>query len=110
MADNEDIYNSTTTIGVGAQIGYYMDLGGMIVIFGKAGAYFLMVSMDSSGSESSFSGFQITPEAGIALFLNNNAAIQISGIFNYSSISEDDSDISTQTIIYGAKIGAAIFL
>lgn len=102
--------DSYTVIGIGAQIGYYLDLGGMMAFFGKASAKFLMQTESGGGTDSSATGFQVTPEAGIALFLNNNAAIQIGGVFNYSSVTPEDANYSYQTMEFGAKIGAAIFM
>ncbi|MBN2441769.1 MAG: outer membrane beta-barrel protein [Spirochaetales bacterium] len=109
--DNSDEYLSQTQIGIGVQAGYYFDLGGMLAMYGKVSAMYLTQTDDYSGTESSSSGFQVIPEVGAALFLNNNAAIQIAGFLNYNSISDDEvDDVSVNTITYGIKIGAAIFM
>jgi hypothetical protein len=108
-------YVSLSTIGLGVQIAYYYDLGGMLAIYGKALAYYIMQPLETSfggtKTNTSSSGFQVTPEAGIALFFNDKSALQVGIFFDYQNIRADkDPKTGTQPTRYGIKIGASIFI
>jgi hypothetical protein len=111
-ADVSNDYEKDTSIGVGVQACYFLDLG-RFALYGAVVALYKSDTTEIASSGPAYTtatrtGFQIIPEAGFALFLTDKVAGQIGGFFSYSSLG--DSSSNTRAISYGVKVGVGVFL
>jgi hypothetical protein len=113
--EDDETYNSSTTISIGLQLGYFHDLGGMLAVYAKASGLYNRLSGETVVAgitvlEYTQNGFLIKPEAGVALFVDSNAAIQIGGFFGYTLMTDVETEISSQDTQFGVAVSASIFL
>jgi hypothetical protein len=113
-SDVTDHYD-TRTIGLGLQLGFFLDMSGMLAGYFKMAGTYNMFSGQSflngnPGTETTESGFSIEPEAGLAIFLNGNGAVLIGGFFSYDTMKNKTTENSELNIRYGLKLSASMFL
>ncbi len=114
-AGNSNNHTDTRTIGLGLQLGYFLDMPGMLAGYMKVTGLYNMYTIQTflngnPNPETSLSGFLIVPEAGLAVFLNESAAVLIGGFFSYDIMKNKATENSDLQVRYGLKLSASMFL
>jgi hypothetical protein len=109
--DDSSHFVKITSRGLGAQVGYFHDMG-TLGTYGKVVGLLQSTSLEEQSGDmmvnSSQSGFQVIPEAGVLLFPGTGIALQAGAYLNYSEVKDHTSQV-LRTISYGIKVGFSVF-
>ena len=119
---DDDLVTTTTSYDIGAQIGYFLDVGSVAVPYGMlrfayAGA---SMSVDNGDVESTsdFTGFLVGPKLGANIFLLNTVALDLGLFLDYRSRTNtfdsgasgaDSIDTDFVNMDYGLALGFNVF-
>jgi hypothetical protein len=110
-AGDPSLFTRTVQIGLGAQAGYFFEIGGTVVPFVEATINYLFTHQYAAGTITEYSGFTLTPEAGINLFVSDNIALEASLRFSYTNRIRVGSspEQSSTSITIGLSLGMNVF-
>jgi len=117
-----DLITSATTYDIGAQIGYFFGLKGIVVPYGMLRFAYMggSGSTDNGDTEATMdmSGFTVGPKAGVDLFLTNKVAVDLGLFLDYESYTQtmnsgaegaEDVDMDYTDMDYGLAVGINVF-
>lgn len=108
---NSSFYTKYTDFGIGAQAGYFQPIGGL-TLYGAVTALYLSSSTETASggpsTKTTYTGFSLVPEAGLALFLESSVALQVGAYFDYHTYG--DSTGTWRYTYFGLSIGVGVFL
>ncbi len=122
IAREDDITTTATTYDLGAQIGYFLEVGSVAVPFFRVGAAYVGGSRSVDDGENDAStklqGFMVGPRLGVDIFFTRAIALELGAFLDYQSVKatydsgvdgaeEFETDLTDTD--YGLAVGFNIF-